>query len=380
MAEFIPPRNDEELTERLCQRLKVERIPARIRNRLESEFRDALFGGKEEYRLLVRILSAELKKMRQQKRKRARELVDRPIDVDSLMDPRETTRERVLAEEFARLALDPSGWQPKVIRFRNGYLGGTPISETAAYGVLNSPAAAHLRWEFLERSDIPVVGHTSRIVSHTESRDPAHPGRTRDRLEFAIDWDGGHHETFTEDSRQTADYLTLEYPKDQNEMATVLVKPESPLGRLKTLATELAGKYLWDEAEATWFVLTGATPSTPAFFAQLEGCWDEEHALLRINLSIQPWVSAKTVMRFYRQQQQRLLGHRNRHPQLKSLVLMDAVAQMRHDGRTWLECLDGWNRSHPRPLRYRRADVRNFRRDYEAIYSLVIKPNFKVMP
>jgi len=91
----------------------------------------------------------------------------------------------------------------------------------------------------------------------------------------------------------------------------------------------------------------------------------------RLVLSIQPWVSAKTVMRAYRKLQKDILRRENRQPRLDRLELMEFTAERRQAGMPWRDVMIEWNRTHRR-WSYGKDGVRNFQRDFEEIYHLVV--------
>jgi hypothetical protein len=310
--------------------------------------------------------------------------VEKEIQLNGLIDPRETKRAQVLAAEFGRLASSPSAVRsggPTVAEFRERYLGGRLLAGDEAYEFLNSDVLRYVDWSKSEDEEededfdvhIPMLGFTSRVVEDRTQFNKV-IARLRHRVMFDISWKTEQHRVGVEYTVGRDDWLALRFPDREKGTGTVRARPGSALGVLQALSVALAKSYLWAESEAVWFVLTGTVPEVPCLTARSEGGWSRDHTHERIVLSIEPWVSAKTVMRVFRKVQVDWLRKENRQPKARSLDLLAFVSPRKAAGMHWRTILKEWNETHPKSDRYGPDGVRNLKRDFEAVYLLVLHP------
>ena len=131
------------------------------------------------------------------------------------------------------------------------------------------------------------------------------------------------------------------------------------LDRLRVLAHELAINYPWQPAQASTFVLTGATPLVTALRVEVPGFTLTDRRL--ITLEIDADIPVDLVADAYSKARQELLGPRPRRPTSHGtdLVIHGAERQGYSTGRLWNE----WKDSHPeRPY----PDLRQFRQAWKA--------------
>gem|GEM_PF-2894200 len=372
--------SEERVKRALCAYLRKKEIPGWLWSILRLRHKDlwgpfALAELKTEFRDLCRDASARLTFHRQAKQTRSRREMAQAMQVKGQLDPKEVKRAEVLAKELARIAaIDRTRGLPAVAvaLFREHYLDGKTLSPKEAFDILRSPAAAYIDVTILKRLGLPAIGHISQITKQVE-QDP------RTHLDIEVVWHGQAHQLWVEFHPSTL--LRLEYPTEDGLIDVLHVRETAFLGELQRISTEASRTFLWNEAQATWFVLTGEPPTIPAIDARLEGGWNIGWAQLRIVLTIQPWVSAKSLMRIYRSLQYQLLGRTNRNPKIENLELMDFAAQRRHEGLPWRKIQAEWNKGRPRRLRYDgKEGVRNLTRDFFSIYQQVVDPEFAVQP
>jgi hypothetical protein len=242
-----------------------------------------------------------------------------------------------------------------------------PITEDQAGEFIDSPAVQYLSLSQFRKEEIPLVGHTARITSQQETVEGK---RVRREYHFAIEWRGGSANTWVRHDLGPA-FVNVRVPLHLWRFPEKRALWSSALADLQKVGSTLAKHYLWDEGEANWFVLTGVPPSTPCFRIDQQGGLRNDHVQHRLVLSIQPWVSAKTVMRAYRKLQKDILRRENRQPRLDRLELMEFTAERRQAGMPWRDVMIEWNRTHRR-WSYGKDGVRNFQRDFEEIYHLVV--------
>jgi hypothetical protein len=391
-AEDEGPTSEDQLTEdgirlRLARdlRLRGKKMPPWLWRTLKAEGRlgDTL-RDPAAYRPLLERARFLLYARRVKRATRARKTPSPERQVSPVLQPEEVQRAEVLANELARLALYYGGdWDeegtrvtaPSVVHYREAYLGGGPITEGQAEEFIDSPAVQYLSLSGFQNEAIPLVGHTARITNHRDFIENKEVWR---RVDFDIEWQGGRASTWVQYGLGPA-FEKVRVPRRYWPLGEKRALPYSALAELQKLGSTLAKHYLWDEGEANWFVLTGVPPRTPCFRVEREGGGRNDHTQYRLVMSIQPWVSARTVMRTYRAFQRRILRRENRQPRLDRLQLMDFVAERRHADVTWREAMIEWNRSYPK-WRYRKDGVRNFQRDFEEIYHLVVSGRGKPRP
>ncbi|MBM3286756.1 MAG: hypothetical protein FJY88_05325 [Candidatus Eisenbacteria bacterium] len=380
------PMTQGEVKERLRKYLRMKSVPPKLWRYLVYErfVQTAIAGEDPKCRYLCREASAELHRWSQRKRRSRAKTDSQSIDVGPLLDPREAKREEVLSHELARLAMhlgavpgEDDKWliPPEVPAFREDFLGGTVLTDFQAWKLLRSPLLALCEWPLPGGSDIPITDHEARIVSRQKELDSADPPSfVCERILIEIEWPGGHHETSTTIDRST-EFLDLRYRGSRGRPDQLRVLPKSLLGRLHELSCRLAEHYRWDTASATQFVLTGKVPATPCLSAEVASHFGSDHLQMRVNLSIQPWTSARTVYRIYKHLQSQILRQENRHLRIDSLEFLDFVAERRHAGLSWRPIMEQWNKVHPKE-RYKADDLRNFQRDFQETSRLLLEPAY----
>jgi hypothetical protein len=150
----------------------------------------------------------------------------------------------------------------------------------------------------------------------------------------------------------------------------------SVFDELRKVSRWLAAVFPWQTRDATWFVLTGASPPLPPLQLGLQRRSLRDYARTALVLTVEPWISSKSLTRVFRAYQRVLLGRENRPILEKNLELFEFVAPRRElvqKGQTWNELRSGWNRQH-RQWAY--VDNRHFRRDYLRVRQTLAHPEY----
>ena len=159
-----------------------------------------------------------------------------------------------------------------------------------------------------EQWGIPFVSHTA-VVERVE---PAELGGRRHGEQVHI------HVTppgITHSFGRFADArLTLPVATPDGERMAIVVRRHSVLDELRQLAMYLANLCGWNEGAAAWFVLTDAVPFVAPLQTSVKTILGNPRNKARITLSVEPWVSAATVERIYRDLQRQVLGCTDNRP------------------------------------------------------------------
>ena len=146
------------------------------------------------------------------------------------------------------------------------------------------------------------------------------------------------------------------------------------LHQLKELSERLSRAYLWSEAQACVFVLTGAIPVVARVRCTL--IHSNPSSTSRISLSVDPTVTPKELADRYRSIRRRFLGGRYRSPSTKHIRLA-AFAGTRCGAEPWADTLAAWNKDCEPPERYSRDKLRTFARDCRTAVARVLDPKIE---
>jgi hypothetical protein len=265
-------------------------------------------------------------------------------------------RARVAA--YSRYVAAVARRDPDTVSFRQRVLGGRVLQEEEAYRFIRSPILAVAPREYL--GDSPnLLEVEGRIITWQED------GEIELELTRPVQrrWRG----------RST--WELLRYPWQGRE-EVVRVAAQSILGELRRLASRLAERYGWQEAQAVWFLLTDQVPWVSPGSWRLVTRFSPFAVRPVVILEVEPWLPAATVMDAYRRIQRQLGIGRNVGEKASTLVsfLADHMAvrlagEPRLEFPPWRKLMVAWNESHP-DQRY--EDVRRFVRDCRAALERVI--------
>jgi hypothetical protein len=318
---------EDRLRARLARELKTNEVHDALWTTLEEEWlvRDALLGGEEEFRDLVRVAKSRLKLVRLTS--------DRPspigrtirAELPPTLRAAEDARMKVLSDHLARLAAGTG----RVSRFRREVLDGRLLTPLEARSFLSSPAT-----RFFSRGDLQSRG--VRLLDHRAVI------RREDRR---TDGDLVHQEVTV--------FIRPPGVSFEGQNAIRLVQP-GVSGELRLDVLSYPGERGKAEVVPVWW-------GTSA----------------RITLSIAPWVPAKTVLKAYRAVQRQMLGGDNRPLSQRNLAIFRFVTDRMEGGdrRTpWRTLLAEWNLAHSE---WPCEDVRTFARDYGRAERALLYPSYR---
>jgi hypothetical protein len=259
---------------------------------------------------------------------------------------------------YARFIAVVARADPDVASFRQKVLGGRVLSEEEAYRFVRLPILAVAPRECL--GDSPdLLAVEGRIITWQED------GEIELELTRPVQrrWRG------------RSAWELLRYPWQGRE-EVVRVAAQSILGELRRLASRLAERYGWQEAQAVWFLLTDQVPWVSPGSWRLVTRFSPFAVRPVVILEVEPWLPPATVMDAYRRIQRQLGIGRNVGEKASTLVsfLADHMAvrlagEPRLEFPPWRKLMVAWNESHP-DQRY--EDVRRFVRDCRAALERVI--------
>ncbi len=319
----------------------------------------------------------------------SREAVTGVVNLLECLSEKELQRAKVISSESVRIAETlryngPGRWptreRPFITEFRNRVLGGQTISQAQAEQLVKSIGAAMFELEFFEEHGIPLLDHTSELTSGLDpNAADAREGLTP-RSEVTFRW--GTKTLAATLGKRALQVGSSDYPLQpcwRGESWLAAVSSGSVLGWLNRLRILLLDALPWDDVSAVMFVLTGRHPTVvPIYFRLPEYCTGPNHALMRLDFSVQPWISAQTVLEVYRRVQRIVVGPRNRPPEIKSLQFYDFVSGLRHQGHSLLYAMRVWVLMHPEDRkRYPEDDktsLTRFSNQFRDIQRQVLRP------
>ena len=323
--------------------------------------------------------------------------------VPAQLHPYEILRSELFSEYLGKLASN----EGVVRRFRTRILDNTLLSAQQARDFLRSPFAAHRHQLWFNSYKIPMVGHSYRVREEGQDEKGSYSlvelvGQSdakrslKDRRPIkSAPWVVVDHKRkareFDNEVRQIERYEVLPFPGEDGEPHWTLVLPNSVLGYLDHQAQRLLGHYPWFDGDAVWFLLTGEVPyvAPMTMRAKVKGYstfgpypeTDFNYGL--VTLTIEPWISADTVERVYREIQRQFLGKANRPLEEKNRRLFAYVCEKvgvlsmhptekRKLGKVLVA---EWDRLHPE-WSYG-EDTRTFWRDYNLARKHITTPEYR---
>ncbi len=383
--------NEEQLRGWVARQSKWDTVPTPF-------WEDAVKGGwvkevlegsvdRNELLTTIREWSKRYRRMRNWEQRRDRDRGDQEGQSDLItqaLGHKETQRADAVADFVAKIAACERG----VFAFRKRFLNGTTLSHEQAQAIITSPAAAYLPFRYFtpsSKSEIPLINHVATLMTEPwqdHDNDP-YP------LGIFVDPPG---RTFTVRVGRTEILL---YIDEEGQTGEVLVEEHSVLEGLRRLSTRLAAEYPWQEAQASWFVLTGEPPALPAATGRLSRGSAAPYG--EITMKVQPWVSADSVRKFYGYLQGQMLASQPRAVSERNLAVfrfvvaqqevMSASDGTRPSGLTrrhpklmklkqpsWRVMLERWNREYAARPKWQYTNVRNFERDFQRAARGIVSP------
>jgi hypothetical protein len=321
--------------------------------------------------------------------------------------------ERRRAEAYSAYAAKIVATEFRVLRFRDRALDGRTLTVEEAKALLTSPVAAQFSTAWFRNHRVSVVAH---VFEANDVEDGQNPYEARRRVEVngrafdqqAIRWilNGGpvfpgeilHPEDETIPSAVHKPVVSVPLETLGNGEGDVLALERSVIGELVGLGQQLARWYSWQEAEAIRFILLGdIVPQIAPLKAQvaLKRRGTTAGAGLNhghITLTVEPWVSPKTVRDFYQNIRQQVFGRKSRQFSERNVTVFKFVTErmevetVQEPGQlpssrlvrraTWSALMEAWNREQQRKWSYK--DFRNFRQDFHRGRRAVTRPNYSL--
>jgi hypothetical protein len=368
------PQSEREAREWLAGRIGKKEMPDWLWQYLSDrgEIRDALQGGTEEgLETLLESVRGLLRLARKAQGLRRHDNRRSEPKPNQYMTAQEIKRESVFSAHLARLASNHRA----VARFRKEALGGTLLSRTEAEGLLASPAPYLLSAQVFRDRAIPLLGHRAEAKCR---RSTERNGAWTERVELKIKWQKSSARFRFTIARTIHDRTWLDvFSHLFGTMSPYPLMDYSLLGDLQKVSRSVAAFYPWQTWDAGWFILTGAIPSVPCIQPAFTRRQGDRFNRIVLTLGVEPWVSAKTVVRIYREYQRRLLGRDNRALGLKVLDVFEFVMKSREGSEqsaTWEKLREQWNRKYPN---WAYPDFRHLRADFERAKQDLIFPRYR---
>ncbi|MDT7944437.1 MAG: hypothetical protein RQ985_07835 [Dehalococcoidia bacterium] len=265
------------------------------------------------------------------------------------------------AAAFASFLAALARTEPSVVRYRREVLGGRTLSEGEALRFIESPVLATAPWELLKDLSCALWEAEGQVWEEDGELVVELTGPVCRRWRGHIEW------------------RWLRYPRQGREEA-VRVASQSVLGWLGELASRLARRYHWQEAQASWFILVDTPPWVSPVRWRLNNHLTPFFARPTIELIVEPWWPARRLMEDYRRLQRQLGITKGIGEKASGLVafLADHV-RVRHAPESganpvlelppWQRLMALWNEIHPT---WRYQDIRHFARDCQAALERVV--------
>jgi hypothetical protein len=271
-----------------------------------------------------------------------------------------------------------------VTRFRERYLGAESPNPESAGKVLNSTAYRYLSGDQIEEAGMPTAGLTA---VELRSRRPVEvfpmPGDwwlAIRIVELRCEWepDGEKKQTvrvplLPSKEEMPWQVLAVQRPGESPDERKFL--PGTVLDELAKVARHLAWEFFWPEAQATWFVLSGEAPLSPAIALHTEQRKGGQRRDARIRLDVQPWVTASSLLRVHQLALEHVLGRGQRAIGIESLERFEFVENRRAPGITWPRLFELWKSHLAKAGRGSdSSDWRRFARDYGRTRDALLRP------
>lgn len=161
------------------------------------------------------------------------------------------------------------------------------------------------------------------------------------------------------------------------------------------LADQLSDYFGWLRQQSLYFVLADEAPVAPlvrvdskvgrkVVSAKTGRVYSRDNGAA-ITLTVQPWVSAQTVQRAYREAQRVVLGRKSRSLGQRNLAVFEVVTRLRNlddEGPSWSSLMDSWNDlcRRKKKTKWSYSDVRTFRRDYVRARGALLFEQYMPLP
>ena len=232
---------------------------------------------------------------------------------------REIERAAAIEEYAAKIATT----DPDVYTFREKILGGRLLPEEQARAFVTSPATRFLEYSQFEGLGILPLEHNAELRDYTRKRVMG-----KVRYSSIVSFQGLAVETPVRPVPDTKGHLPrLYYVGEDGYVKSVEASLGSVIYELREIGAQLSERYSWQEAQATWFVLTGIIPAVQPVRTAYQAKRSRHFNHGEIILTVAPWVPADVVRNVYRKAQRKVLGGDNQPLREKNLKLMRFVTE-----------------------------------------------------
>jgi hypothetical protein len=271
------------------------------------------------------------------------------------------------AEVFSRYLASHANGLRAVRQFRATYLGGNPLSPEQALAFCASPAVRFLAREDFEALKIPIRDHQAQLLDQETGATPIEGSPLVERFHrgaLQITWPGGtytgpfgrgHHTL----GRKPIPGMVVHVPGEDGGEQRIYAWSQTVLYTLGKLSKQLARDYMWHEAHAAFFVLTGDVPwvapievswrSLGRTITTVDGqaAWPLSLLRPRITIEVDAWMSVETVTQTYKAVQRHILQRDNCNLRARSRALVRFLVETTGDDRTPAQRLAAWNQQYP---------------------------------
>ena len=147
---------------------------------------------------------------------------------------------------------------------------------------------------------------------------------------------------------------------DDQWVRRIPVKHGGTLDRLRVVSKSLERRFIWKEAQASVFVLTGLSPLLSSLRGAIRMTFSQPISS-RINMEIDPILTPEEVAEQYKKLRASLIKARYRSMTGKHLRLAEFYGGHKPEGTTWAALMEKWNHSQDRGWEYDRFET--FARD-----------------
>ncbi len=166
-------------------------------------------------------------------------------------------------------------------------------------------------------------------------------------------------------------FITRWLSEDEDSEQQIAVREGGTLDALRQVSQQLSRQFCWEEASATHFVLTGTIPPMVPIWSR--GSFPSNYSsLARIVLTIDPALSPREVVSYYRARRSQLAGSRHRDLSEKHLQLA-AFTSTRPEGESLRDRMNAWNDTHEQ---WRYEQETNFGRDCSQAVRRLLHPTY----
>lgn len=263
--------------------------------------------------------------------------------------------------------------EQEVRRFRKRVLNHRLLTLQEAHQFLKSPMLSVFSQGEIEKAGVSIIEHVAKWKR-----------KNVEMVENGFYWHlvievGSPAIEMLYDRITTGPIEHLSYPGIDDWKTSAEVWPQSVMHDLLAASESIGERYGWEKGQAPLFILTDVVPLTHALTYVIR-----HDALGRqsITMTIEPWVTKKTVLRAYHQAQQKIyssvpgpIGEQN------AAIFEFIIERMDANGdipsiRT---LMDAWNR-HQARNDWKYEDARLFERDYNRAKASLLRPQLRERP